>query len=92
MEVHHENWDGTGYPLGQEGEETPLAARIIHVSDAYDAMTTDRPYRRGMSHQEAMSILQRYAGTQFDPQVVKVFAALALHEEAAGVEREKELV
>lgn len=46
VELHHENWDGSGYPKGQSGEETPVDARIIHVSDAYDAMTSDRPYRR----------------------------------------------
>ena len=50
VELHHENWDGTGYPKGQSGEETPVDARIIHVSDAYDAMTSDRSYRRGMTH------------------------------------------
>ena len=59
VELHHENWDGTGYPRGLSGDATPLAARIVHVVDAYDAMTTDRqPYRRGMSHDEAFSILQ----------------------------------
>ena len=58
-------------------EETPLAARIIHVSDAFDAMTTDRTYRRGMSREAAMDILPRKcAGTQFDPRVVEAFAAL----------------
>jgi HD-GYP domain-containing protein (c-di-GMP phosphodiesterase class II) len=90
VEFHHENWDGTGYPSGQKGLETPLAARIIHVSDAYDAMTTDRPYRRGMTHREAMAILHRYAGTQFDPKVVEVFAALPVHEAAVALEREFE--
>lgn len=78
VELHHENWDGSGYPHGQSGEETPLAARIIHVSDAYDAMTTDRPYRRGMSHSRAISILREYAGTQFDPSVVEAFANVAI--------------
>jgi len=78
VELHHENWDGTGYPHGQSGEATPLAARIVHVSDAYDAMTTDRPYRRGMSHARAISILREYAGTQFDPRVVEVFADVAM--------------
>lgn len=77
VELHHENWDGTGYPWGQSGEETPLAARIIHVSDAYDAMTTDRPYRRGMSHEQAISVLREYAGRHFDPRVVEVFTGLA---------------
>jgi HD-GYP domain-containing protein (c-di-GMP phosphodiesterase class II) len=76
VELHHENWNGTGYPKGQTGEETPLEARIIHVSDAYDAMTTDRAYRPGMSHEKAISILIENAGIQFDPQVVRVFVNL----------------
>ncbi len=76
VELHHENWDGTGYPKGQRGEETPLAARIIHVSDAYDAMTTDRPYRRGMGHHVAISILREFAGRHFDPHVVDIFVKL----------------
>jgi HD-GYP domain-containing protein (c-di-GMP phosphodiesterase class II) len=76
VELHHENWDGTGYPRGQSGEETPVDARIIHVSDAYDAMTTDRSYRRGLSHQRAIEILREYAGIQFDPRIVELFAQL----------------
>jgi HD-GYP domain-containing protein (c-di-GMP phosphodiesterase class II) len=78
VELHHENWDGTGYPKGQKGETTPLAARIIHVADAYDAMTTDRPYRTGMSHGEAIRILQKYAGLQFDPRVVDAFVQISV--------------
>jgi HD-GYP domain-containing protein (c-di-GMP phosphodiesterase class II) len=76
VELHHENWDGSGYPRGLHGEETPLGARIVHVVDAFDAMTTDRPYRPGMSQQEAVSILRKYAGTQFDAQAVVAFTAL----------------
>jgi HD-GYP domain-containing protein (c-di-GMP phosphodiesterase class II) len=76
VELHHENWDGTGYPKGQSREETPMAARIIHVSDAYDAMTTDRSYRRAMSHEKAIAILLEYAGIQFDPGVVHAFVNL----------------
>ncbi len=76
VELHHENWDGTGYPKGQSGEETPLEARIIHVSDAYDAMTTDRSYRPGMGHDKAISILIENAGIQFDPHIVNVFVNL----------------
>jgi HD-GYP domain-containing protein (c-di-GMP phosphodiesterase class II) len=76
VELHHENWDGTGYPKGQSGEETPLDARIIHVSDAYDAMTTDRSYRRGMTRQQAIRELFTHAGIQFDPRIVQVFARL----------------
>jgi putative nucleotidyltransferase with HDIG domain len=76
VELHHENWDGTGYPKGQSGEETPLDARIIHVADAYDAMTTDRSYRRGMTRDQAILQLFAHAGTQFDPRIVQVFAKL----------------
>ncbi len=79
VELHHENWNGTGYPKGQSGEETPIDARIIHVSDAYDAMTTNRSYRRGMTHEQAIEELVRYSGTQFDPQVVALFAKLPRH-------------
>ena len=76
VELHHENWNGSGYPKGQSGFETPIDARIIHVSDAYDAMTTDRSYRRGMTHDKAISILIENAGIQFDPQIVNVFVNL----------------
>jgi putative nucleotidyltransferase with HDIG domain len=76
VELHHENWDGTGYPKGQSAEETPVDARIIHVSDAYDAMTTDRSYRRGLTHERAIAILREYAGTQFDPHIVALFTNL----------------
>src|SRR6185295_9541815 len=77
VELHHENWDGSGYPLGLRGPATPLSARIVHVADAYDAMTSDRPYRRGMSHEEAIRVLEQYAGTQFDAAIVPVFTNLA---------------
>lgn len=77
VELHHENWDGTGYPHGQLGEETPLAARIVHVVDTYDAMTTDRPYRNGLSHDETIAWLRESAGRLFDERVVEVFTELA---------------
>jgi len=73
VELHHENWNGTGYPHGLRGEAVPLPARIVHVADAYDAMTSSRPYRRAMSSEEALRILQQNAGTQFDPSIVPVF-------------------
>jgi PAS domain S-box-containing protein/diguanylate cyclase (GGDEF)-like protein len=69
----HECFDGSGYPDGLEGEEIPLAARIIAVCDAYDAMTSDRRYRSAMSHEGAVSELRRHSGSQFDPRVVEVF-------------------
>ncbi|MGC2298746.1 MAG: HD-GYP domain-containing protein [Acidobacteriaceae bacterium] len=76
VELHHENWDGSGYPKGQSADETPIDARIIHVSDGYDAMTTDRSYRRAMTHERALAILRENAGNQFDPRVVAVFISL----------------
>jgi HD-GYP domain-containing protein (c-di-GMP phosphodiesterase class II) len=76
VELHHENWDGTGYPHGLRGEAVPLDARIVHIADAYDAMTSDRPYRPGMRREEALQILERFAGSQFDPAIVAVFLTL----------------
>jgi HD-GYP domain-containing protein (c-di-GMP phosphodiesterase class II) len=78
VELHHENWDGTGYPHGLKAEQTPLAARIVKVADAFDAMTSDRPYRSGMTHESAVHILERGAGTQFDETIVRAFARLPL--------------
>ncbi len=66
----HERWDGAGYPDGLAGDEIPLAARIVFCCDSYDAMTTDRPYRRALAHREAVRELRSCRGTQFDPQVV----------------------
>jgi HD-GYP domain-containing protein (c-di-GMP phosphodiesterase class II) len=68
----HERWDGLGYPDGVAGEDIPLESRIIFVCDAYHAMTTDRPYRRRLSHREAVRRLTEAAGSQFDPHVVEV--------------------
>ena len=68
----HERWDGRGYPDGVAGEDIPLESRIIFVCDAYHAMTSDRPYRRRLSHREAVRRLHEASGTQFDPQVVEV--------------------
>ncbi len=70
---HHEQWDGGGYPLGLKGEETPLMARLMAVADAFSAMTTDRPYRKGMDREKAVSILYAGAGAQWDPACVEAF-------------------
>jgi HD-GYP domain-containing protein (c-di-GMP phosphodiesterase class II) len=73
---HHERWDGTGYPQGLQGEKIPLACRILAIADAYDAMTSDRPYRKAMTREEAIAELKRCAGTQFDPELVDRFVAI----------------
>ena len=70
---HHERWDGEGYPFGLRGEETPLLARIMAVADAFSAMTTDRPYRKGMKPERAEAILREGAGTQWDQACVAAF-------------------
>lgn len=70
---HHERWDGEGYPFGLVGEGTPLFARLMAVADAYSAMTTDRPYRKGMPPQKAQRILEEGAGSQWDPACVHAF-------------------
>jgi putative nucleotidyltransferase with HDIG domain len=78
---HHERWDGGGYPTGRAGERIPLEARVLAVADAFDAMTSDRPYRPALDRDEAVAEVARCAGTQFDPEVVRVF--LELFAEAA---------
>ncbi|MEO7718552.1 MAG: diguanylate cyclase [Capsulimonas sp.] len=70
---HHERWDGGGYPFGLRGEETPLIARLMAVADAFSAMTTDRPYRKGMDRGKALGILSEGRGTQWDPECVDAF-------------------
>jgi diguanylate cyclase (GGDEF)-like protein/putative nucleotidyltransferase with HDIG domain len=81
----HERFDGTGYPDGRGGTEIPIGSRIIFVCDAFDAMTSERPYARALTRQEALEELHRCAGTQFDPVVVEAFAAVV--DERADVAR-----
>jgi putative nucleotidyltransferase with HDIG domain len=70
---HHEHYDGSGYPTGLKGEQIPIEARILSVADAYDAMTSPRPYREQLSMEEALKELRRCIGTQFDPKIVELF-------------------
>jgi len=75
-ENHHERWDGTGYPNGKKGEEIPLAARITTVADVFDALTTERPYKRAWNEEEALKELVEQKGKAFDPEVVDAFVSL----------------
>ncbi|HEY5145349.1 MAG TPA: HD domain-containing phosphohydrolase [Polyangiaceae bacterium] len=75
VHLHHERWDGRGYPLGLKGNGVPLIARIIAVADTYDAMTSDRAYRRALPHEVAVGEIERCSGTQFDPEVAHSFTS-----------------
>jgi HD-GYP domain-containing protein (c-di-GMP phosphodiesterase class II) len=81
---HHENADGTGYPAGLKGHDIPLVSRIVSVIDAYDAMVSNRCYRKGLPHAEAVRRLLESSGTQFDVDVVHCFIPIA-EQEAADV-------
>jgi HD-GYP domain-containing protein (c-di-GMP phosphodiesterase class II) len=79
---HHESYNGAGYPGGLKGEEIPIGSRIVSVIDAYDAMISNRCYRKGLSHEEAVKRLRDGGGTQFDPNVVQTFIEIAKQEVA----------
>ena len=73
---HHERFDGSGYPAGLTGEEITLGARILAVADVYDAITSERPYRKGLPHEKAVEIIKEGSGTQFDPKIVDIFQTI----------------
>jgi len=81
---HHENYDGSGYPSGLKGAAIPLKARIVKIADAWDAMTSDRPYRTALSRSTALEQLARHAGTQFDPELIEVFMQTLEMQEVSG--------
>ena len=70
---HHERWDGRGYPKGLKGEEIPQLGRVMAIADAFSAMTMDRPYRAGLTVEEALHRIEAGAGTQFDPELARLF-------------------
>lgn len=86
---HHERYDGAGYPDGLESEEIPLGARIIGIADAYDAMTSDRPYRMAMTHKEALKNMYDNSGTQFDPPLTDLFIGIEKHLLLCSLPRER---
>jgi HD-GYP domain-containing protein (c-di-GMP phosphodiesterase class II) len=90
VRYHHERWDGTGYPDRVPGDQIPLGARIFALADALDAMTSDRPYRKALSWEEATDQVFAERGGQFDPQVVKAFSVRErrlrrIHDELSAV-------
>jgi putative two-component system response regulator len=80
---HHERWDGSGYPDGLAAEEIPLEGRLVHVADVFDVLVHERTYKESWTVEAAAEEIQRGAGTQFDPEVVRAFAAL----DAAAAEK-----
>jgi HD-GYP domain-containing protein (c-di-GMP phosphodiesterase class II) len=78
---HQERFDGRGYPFGLSGREIPIEGRILAVMDTLDAITSDRPYRKGMTVEEALTEIQKYRGTQFDPDIVDALLRVAARSE-----------
>jgi putative two-component system response regulator len=70
---HHERWDGKGYPHGLTGKNIPLQGRIMAIADVYDALVSERPYKKAYTHDEAVAIIMENAGTQYDPKIAEVF-------------------
>src|SRR6185437_13483294 len=75
VRCHHESWDGSGYPRGVKGEDIPIGARILSVADCFDALTSDRPYRRALTDEAALDIIRERSGKMYDPRVVDTFIA-----------------
>jgi response regulator RpfG family c-di-GMP phosphodiesterase len=80
---HHERWDGKGYPMGLAGEDIPFLSRLIALGDSYDAITSDRPYRKRRTHEEALAEIAAHAGTQFDPDLAEQFVEIMSQPAAA---------
>lgn len=80
---HHERWDGLGYPSGVKGEEIPIGARIIAIADVFEALTSDRPYRKAFSRVKAIDLIKKGSGTQFDPRIVTIFLKILREENSS---------
>lgn len=87
VQSHHEHFDGTGYPLGLAGSNIPVGARLFMVADVYDALTSERPYRSPMSHEEAAGVIREKSGSHFDPAVVDLFLSIDSAEWTAAQKR-----
>ena len=88
---HHERYDGKGYPDGLSGDAIPLHSRILFILDAYEALASDRVYRKGMGREKALEIIRSNAGTQFDPKLVEAFAAAVRKDIENGKQNEKKV-
>lgn len=75
--THHERWDGSGYPRGLKGEEIPIEGRIVAMADVFDALTSDRPYKKAWTVEEASQLIAENSGTHFDPQLVALYNGAA---------------
>jgi len=75
--THHEKWDGSGYPKGLKGEEIPLQGRLLAIADVYDALVSERPYKKGLPHEKAVDIIKESKGTHFDPKLVDLFLSVS---------------
>jgi putative two-component system response regulator len=75
--THHEKWDGSGYPYGLSGENIPLQGRLMAIADVYDALISTRPYKAPLTHEEAVGIIMKGAGTHFDPALIELFAGVS---------------
>ena len=82
---HHEKWDGSGYPQGLKGEQIPLAARLFAVVDVWDALHSDRPYRKGWSDEKINEYIHSLAGIQFDPKAVEAFFIMMKNNKVEGI-------
>jgi len=80
---HHEHWDGTGYPDGLRGEAIPIGARVLAIVDCYDALTSDRPYRRSLSHDRAAAMIRERRGTMYEPRIADAFLRIIVAVRAA---------
>jgi putative two-component system response regulator len=89
--THHEKWDGTGYPLGFKGTETPLLGRLMAIADVYDALTSARPYKTPFSPEKSAQIIIEGSGTHFDPALVEVFQKLESEFAAVSQQRESQI-
>jgi len=75
--THHEKWDGSGYPRGLKGKEIPLQGRLMAIADVYDALTSNRPYKKAFTHEESVEIISRESGKHFDPELVEAFLSIS---------------